>query len=189
MMWRVAALACIVTVAVAQRVVAPPPAVVPGTHGCLTHAITHWKITNTSEIESAWRPSHTRVGGLKPGDEVTVLEDIQVTRKPDRIIATESIPELKLQAGGFFLRYEQFGEEEASIWVNGVWYPDYDTGSVREKDGTGCQRGCNAQVVEPGVKEWWVRLKTESGITGWVLAGTMNAGQLQLFGNLDKLCE
>jgi hypothetical protein len=56
--------------------------------------------------------------------------------------------------------------------TKGHWHQGYDCTFVTEdeKNGRGCQRDCAAVVKEYGAKEWWVKLATAEGKTGWVLA-------------------
>jgi hypothetical protein len=41
-------------------------------------------------------------------------------------------------------------------------------------DGSGatgnCFGECDSELIQRGKKEWWVQVKTDAGVTGWVLA-------------------
>jgi hypothetical protein len=129
-----------------------------------------WTVTKDSTLYSIWRDSRIETGTLKRGDKVTGLTGVHVTRKPDRILVQQPIPELAAKPGDVILRYMYVGEGFANIWAKGNWHKEYDCSFVVERDGSGCAKGCAAVVTENGVKEWWVQVRTSSGKTGWVLA-------------------
>jgi hypothetical protein len=79
----------------------------------------------------------------------------------------QPIPELKLHPGDVILRYMYHGEGFADIWANGQWMKNQDSTFIVEKDKSGCLQDCPAKVISEGRKEWWVRLKTSHGKTGW----------------------
>jgi hypothetical protein len=131
-----------------------------------------WKVTKQSILFSSWEEGRTQIGQLNPGEEVTGITGVHITRMPDRIVVTRSIPDLDAAAGDVILRYMYLGEGTANIWIKGHWHQGYDCTFVTEDDkkGGGCQRDCGAVVKEYGVKEWWVKVTTGGGKTGWVLA-------------------
>jgi hypothetical protein len=134
--------------------------------GC---AFREWTVTKDSTLYSTWQDSRTETGKLKRGDKVTGITGVHVTRKPDRILVRQSIPDLAAKPGDVILRYMYVGEGFANIWVSGHWHKEYDCSFVTERNGSGCSKGCAAVVTEDGVKEWWVHVKVSNGETGWVL--------------------
>lgn len=131
-----------------------------------------WKVTKQSALFSSWEEGHTEIGKLNPREEVTGMTSVHITRMPDRIAVTKSIPDLDAAAGGVILRYMYLGEGTANIWIKGHWYQGYDCTFVTEdeKNGGGCQKDCSAIVKEYGVREWWVKVQSDDGKTGWVLS-------------------
>jgi hypothetical protein len=131
-----------------------------------------WKVTKQSVLFSAWEEGRTQIGKLSPGEVVTGLTGVHITRMPDKIAVTKSIPDLDAAAGDVILRYMYMGEGTANIWIKGHWHQAYDCTFVTEdeKNGGGCQKDCSATVKEYGVKEWWVKVTTRDRQTGWVLA-------------------
>ena len=115
------------------------------------------------------RKNRTELTSLKPGDEVTGLTGVHITRRPDRILVKQAIPDLGLKPGDVVLRYMYLGEGFANIWFNGAWHKGEDCTFVTEKNGQGCLQDCSAIVTEQGVKDWWVKIKTSDGKIGWVL--------------------
>lgn len=128
-----------------------------------------WTVTKDSTLYSTWQDTRTETGKLKPRDRVTGLTGVHVTRKPDRILVRQPIPDLGVKPGDVILRYMYVGEGFANIWANGNWHKEYDCSFITEQNGSGCAQGCAAVVTEAGVKEWWVQVKTGNGKTGWVL--------------------
>ena len=130
------------------------------------------------------------MGTLKAGEKVTVLSGVSVIREPDRILVTRPFQDIHLMPGDIILRYGYLGEGVANIWAKGVWHKEYDLGRTTEKDGTGCSAltECDSKVIEEGVKEHWVQVKTSSGLTGWLLATTVTRGKFWDSGNFDSLC-
>jgi hypothetical protein len=128
-----------------------------------------WTVTKDSTLYSAWQDGRTETGTLKPGDKVTGLTGVHLTRKPDRILVRQPIPDLAVRPGDIILRYMYVGEGFANIWAKGNWHKEYDCSFIIEQNGSGCANECAAVVTETGVKEWWVQVKTGNGKTGWVL--------------------
>ena len=47
--------------------------------------------------------------------------------------------------------------------------------------------GCSIDIVEYGRRDWWVHVKGSSGLTGWVLAASLD-GDKHWFANFYPLC-
>jgi hypothetical protein len=141
-----------------------------------------WKVTKESRIYSSWQQDRTEIGQLKPGEDVTGLTGVHITRKPDRILVKKPILDLGLEPGDVILRYMYLGEGFANVWYKGSWHKEFDCTFVTEKSGGGCLRDCSAVVQEEGTKDWWVKVKTATGKTGWVLV-------LDNFEGMDALAE
>jgi hypothetical protein len=153
--------------------------------------VPEWRIRRDSPVYSSVQLPRTQVGNLKAGETVTVLSGADVTREPDRILVTRPFRTIRLAPGDIILRYGYLGEGVANIWAKGVWHREYDLGRTTEKDGkAGClaQQECDSRVIEEGVKEYWVRVKTNGGLTGWTLASKVTRGRFWDSGNFDSLC-
>lgn len=131
-----------------------------------------WKVTKQSALFSSWEEGRTQIGKLSPGEEVTGITGVHITRKPDRVTVTKAIPDLDAEVGDVILIYMYTGEGTANIWIKGQWHQEYDCSFVTqdEKYGGGCQKDCSAIVKEYGVREWWVKVQSDDGKTGWVLS-------------------
>jgi hypothetical protein len=127
-----------------------------------------WKVTKNSTLFSSWQQGRSKIGRLNLGEEVIGVAGVHITRKPDGILVKRAIPDLDARPGDTILRYMYVGEGFANIWIHGQWHKEYDCTFVSEKDDGGCSRDCSASVAEYGMKEWWVKISTHDGKTGWV---------------------
>jgi len=157
---------------------------------CLANGRLDWPIKNGSPIYSSWQDQRTQVGRLTARQKVTVLEGINITRQPDRILVTKPKPDIGMKPGDVILRYQILGEGDANIWAKGVWHEGYSLWTAVEMDGTGCGAGdaCDSKVIENGIMEQWVRVKTNTGVTGWVLNRKMTRGVYWDSGVFGQLC-
>jgi hypothetical protein len=128
-----------------------------------------WTVTKESTLYSTWRNNRTVLGKLKAGQKVFGLTGVHITIKPDKILVKQIISDLSAKPGDIILRYMYIGEGFADIWVSGQWHREYDCSFIAEKNGSECAKACKAVVIEDGVKEWWVQIKTSNGQTGWAL--------------------
>lgn len=128
-----------------------------------------WKVTKASTMYSSWQQERKELRKLQLGDTVTGLTGVHITFRPDRILVKQAMADLGLQPGDVILRYMYLGEGFANVWFRGAWHKEFDCTFITEKNGGGCLRDCSAVVTEEGKKEWWVKIKTSTGQTGWVL--------------------
>jgi hypothetical protein len=151
--------------------------------------VPRWKIKRKAPIYSSWNLRRVVTGTAKPGEEVTVLAGVTVTRKPDRVSVIRPMPDLSLKPGDTFLRYDTFGEGDANIWVNGIWHKDINMWRTTEKNGTGCGNSdCDSIVVANGMRERWVRVKSAAGAIGWMQGSKSTGDTFWDSGNFDSLC-
>jgi hypothetical protein len=156
-----------------------------------SRVVPNWQISRNSLEYSSWQDQRTQTDTLKAGEKVTVLAGVNVIREPDKILVTQPFPDIDLKPGDIILRYGYLGEGGANIWAKGVWHKEYDLWRATEKDGkAGCQAksACNSKVIEDGIKEQWVQVKTSRGYTGWVLASKVSRAMFWDSGNFDGLC-
>ena len=77
------------------------------------------------------------------------------------------------------------------FWAKGVWFEEYyelvaERGACGFTAGFGLG-GCTVDIIDDGVSEWWVQVKTSKGITGWVLAEKVKNNR-PWYGNFEDLC-
>jgi hypothetical protein len=126
-----------------------------------------WIVKHESTIFTTWKEGRKPWATLRKGEIVNGLTGVHITYEPDRIEVLKPIPELGLQPGDMILRYMYRGEGFADLWANGQWKKEYDSSFITEKNASGCLSDCSARVVSEGRKDWWVRVKTSAGKTGW----------------------
>jgi hypothetical protein len=153
--------------------------------------VPNWKIERSSPLYSSWRDRRNQTGNLKAGEKVTVLAGVHVTREPDKIQVTKPMPGLNLKPGDIILRYESLGEGSANFWAKGVWYEEGNLWKTIEKDGKGGCGAidvCDSKVIEDGIHERWVLVKTSTGQTGWALDFKETRGAYWQSSNFASLC-
>jgi len=129
-----------------------------------------WTVAKDTPLFDSWKPGRAAQGKLSKGEKVTGLTGVHITNKPDAIRVLADIPQLSLKRGDTIFRYMYVGEGFADIWANGKWMKETDCTFIVEKDSSGCQRDCKAEVIEEGNKEWWVQVRTKSGLVAWAKA-------------------
>jgi hypothetical protein len=129
-----------------------------------------WTVTKETPLYSSWKEDRTVIGKLTGGETVVGLTGVHITKKPDKIQVLVDMPKLGLRRGEIIFRYMFRGEGFADLWAHGEWMQEADCSFITEADGDGCARDCSAKVVENGAKEWWVKVRTNSGQVGWAKA-------------------
>lgn len=146
-------------------------------------AIPNVKVLQDDRIYPSWNGNGKSIGVLKAGEEVTVLGGVNVVSEPDIAVIKYTDPDddPSLKVGDTALSY---GIEDLELggfvvfWAKGVWFAVWAE-AVAEKGQCGFTSGfgpggCTIDIIKYGVSEWWVQVKTSSGVTGWVLAEKFN---------------
>jgi hypothetical protein len=141
------------------------------------------KVSENDLIYSSWNSNGKSIGALKAGEEVTVLGGVNVVHEPDiaviKYVRSEDDPLLKVGDTALGYGVEDFSTGASMVlWSKGVWFAAW-TEAVAEKGQCGFTSGfgpggCTVDVIKNGVSEWWVQVKTGSGLTGWVLGQKSN---------------
>jgi hypothetical protein len=126
-----------------------------------------WIVKNTVTLFSTWKEDRTPLTKVSKGKVVAGETGVHITWEPDRVQILKPVADLQLEPGDILLRYMYRGEGFADVWANGQWKKEYDCSFIQERDGSGCTRGCGGKVISEGRKEWWVRVRTTQGLTGW----------------------
>jgi hypothetical protein len=158
--------------------------------------VPHVKTSQDDRIYPSWQGSGESIGALKAGEEVTVLGGVNVIREPDvaviKYVRPDDDPSLKV--GDTALSYGTEDLESGGFvvfWSKGVWFAEW-VEAVAEKGECGFTSGfgpagCTIDIIKDGVSEWWVQVKTSSGLTGWVLAEQFNHDK-NWSGSFSDLC-
>jgi hypothetical protein len=119
------------------------------------------------KVFDTWKPERKKIATMQTNAAFTLLAGLCVIDRPDHITVTDPVPHLSLKAGDEVLRYAERGEGNANFWSNGRWYRNSDLAFVANVDGSGCQSGCKARVIETGSKTRWFRIRLTDGRSGW----------------------
>jgi len=152
------------------------------------------ELTQNYKVYSSWQEKRRQIGTLKAGEAVTVLDGVNVVRKPDKAVIKYVGPDeesLSLKVGDVAFGYGIEADADDVFWAKGTWFAQWDEG-VGEKGHCGFTMGfgpggCTIDIVEYGKRDWWVKAKSSSGLTGWVLAARVN-GDKHWFANFYPLC-
>jgi hypothetical protein len=153
-----------------------------------------WKIERDDRMYSSFQDDRTVVGTLKAGEKVTVLRGANLVREPDRAVIKYIGPyddSSLLKVGQLALGYGVEPNQDVVFWSNGLWFAEWIE-AVAEKGHCGFRLGfdaggCSIDIVKDGISEWWLQVRTSSGLTGWALAEKIN-GDKRRDGNFSALC-
>lgn len=152
------------------------------------------KIAKTESIYSTWEDNRVAVGALNVGDDVTVWSGTNVTREPDKAqVLQPSQPDgdtPALKPGDEILSYGLRGNGDYISWAKGKRFEEYYEFEGDSKGGCGFadKSQCTFALVKRGIQEWWVKVKTGTGLTGWVLAGKHFREKAWSDANFGDLC-
>ena len=149
--------------------------------------VARWKIQREQPYYSYQEGEFVQLGTLWEGQQVNVLDGVEVILKPDRLLVTRPIPALGLQNDDVVLRYGRYRKGTANLWAKGEW-GERDGLATVEKDGSGCRSQCDSVVFEQGTVEHWVEIRTSTGQTGWVLSSRLTNDASVDSGNFGNLC-
>jgi hypothetical protein len=82
-------------------------------------------------------------------------------------------------------------DENIVFWSKGVWFAQWIEGGA-EQDHCGFTSGygpggSSINIIADGKDEWWVQVRTNSGVRGWVLASKYDNDK-SWHGNFSDLC-
>jgi hypothetical protein len=134
------------------------------------------KLVKPDRLYSSWDEKRRLISLLKPGADVIVLEGVNLIRKPDVVLVKAQEIGSPLKPGDKALRYGLQADGNWDVWARGISWQWRDEVVVEKGGPCGFgefgQGACLAEVIENGVKEWWVQIKTSDGQTGWVFVDT-----------------
>jgi hypothetical protein len=113
---------------------------------------------------------------LKKGEAVTAVTGVHITFEPAEIKVTAPMPQYGLKPGDTVFGYMNLGEGFFNAWFNGYWVKEFDGSGIASSDGSGCSRNCTAKLMKPAQSEWWVKIRTSDGTTGWTKEGSKFEG-------------
>jgi hypothetical protein len=152
------------------------------------------ELTRDYKMYSSSQDNGRRIGRLKAGESVTVLDGSNVIHEPDKAVIKYVGPDeesLSLKVGDVALGYGIEADAIDIFWAKGTWFTVWDE-AVAEKGHCGFRAGfglggCTVDITEYGRRDWWVHIKRRSGLTGWILAARID-GDKHWFANFYPLC-
>jgi hypothetical protein len=151
------------------------------------------EISEDCGMYGSWEGNGEPIGRLRKGEEITILEGVNIIREPDIAVIKYVAPDApsSFKVGDVAFGYGIEADANDVFWAKGVWFAEWDE-AVAEKGHCGFtlgfgQGGCTIDIIEYGRREWWVHVKTRSGLTGWVVAAKVN-GDKRWFAKFYPLC-
>jgi hypothetical protein len=128
-----------------------------------------WTAHEAVPVYDTWKGKRGQITQLATGDKVIAVTGVVITFKPGRIRLDHDLPDADLKRGDTILTYAYRGEGFSAVWFKGKYHPSFDITFTKWPDGQGCSgTHCAATYVDLGKKEWWAKVKLQSGRTGWV---------------------
>ena len=150
-----------------------------------------YKLQADDRLYSSWQDSRTFVRSLARGTEVTKVGAVNIIREPDRGVITEEVDESlrPLVRGDEVLGYGSHSDSFVSFWGKGVSFTEYyENIALKGSCGFADKTQCHINITKPGVKEWWMQLKTSDGVTGWILGSRQNGDKVSSGPNAGYAC-
>lgn len=111
----------------------------------------------------------------QPGDRVRALTGVVMTTQPGRAQVDRPVDlwttegTLHVVPGETLYLLTYHGEGHFAAWFKGRLYDDVDTAmfaGVNAACDTHPEK-CVGRIVDKGISEWWVRVRSLKGVTGW----------------------
>jgi hypothetical protein len=151
---------------------------------CGSGASEPYKLEADDDLYSTWQEGRTLIRRIAVGTEVTRIGAVNIIQKPYRGVITVEVDEslLPLAQGDEVFGYGLHPDGQLSYWGKGVSFR-YNHESTAYKGSCGFFDAalCGINMIESGVHEWWIQLKTDDGFTGWIL-GIKENGDKALWG-------
>lgn len=141
-----------------------------------------WVARQRIDIYDTWTSKRRRIGTLQKSEEVNALTGVHMTYEPAVIRVTAPMPDYGLKTGDTIFGYMNLGEGVFNAWFNGYWVEEFDGSGIQARDGSGCRRNCNAELLKPARSEWWVKIQTKDSLIGWTNRGDQFDGSDALAG-------
>jgi hypothetical protein len=155
------------------------------------------KLIHDQRMYSTWRDNRSAIAMLRSGDTVTMLSGLEVIRKPDQAVLTESGATelthegLTFKRGDVVLRYGLRDDGSWDFWAKGAWfefYYEYE-GDLKGSCGFSVKSTCTFAVMKDGAREWWIKVKSSRNRVGWVRAHRYwEKGKCPALGNFCDIC-
>jgi hypothetical protein len=126
------------------------------------------KLDHPAVIYDSWRPNRRLIRRASRGAVLQGLTRLSVVYEPDIIKVTQAIPRLGVAVGDTIFRYTSEGESFYDFWIKGRWYESLDGSFITDLQDSGCSKRCSAKETKAGRNEWWTKVRTRDGLSGWI---------------------
>jgi len=126
------------------------------------------KLDHSAVIYDSWKPNRRVIRRVSRGAILQGLARLNVVYEPDIIRVTRSMPRLGVAVGDTIFRYTPEGETVYDFWMKGRWYESLDGSFITDLQDSGCSKQCSAKVEKAGRNEWWTKVRTRDGLSGWI---------------------
>jgi hypothetical protein len=140
---------------------------------CCTYG--QWWAIRPVQLHAEPRSDAALVGMVSPGDTV-VAETGEVRTIPTPFLVKAPMEEYAPGDTIWVLTY--LGEGYFRVWVDGeVRELGLDFSPYGGSSGARCQRCDHGELLTSHRSEWWVRIRTAAGVTGWTMAPDSFSGE------------
>lgn len=149
------------------------------------------RISRQQRMYSTWREGRASVGTLRRGNPYMLVGGVNIIREPDRAVVRNVISQAQfLKPGDAVLGYGYDADGATEFWAHGIWFREDDehVSAMGVACGFADKTMCTIEITKRGVKDWWVQVKTNSGLKGWLLGATMNGDKVWFSGNFNQMC-
>jgi hypothetical protein len=126
------------------------------------------KLDHPAVIYDSWKPNRRVIRKASRGAIVQGLSRLNVVYKPDIVRVTEPMPRFGVAVGDTLFRYTPEGETFYDFWIKGRWYESLDGSFITDLQDSGCSKQCSAKETKAGRNEWWTKVRTRDGLSGWI---------------------
>lgn len=140
---------------------------------------------------SSWEDNRTLISNIPRGTEVTRVGAVNITREADQGVLTGVVDESlrPLVQGDEVLGYGLHSNSRISFWGKGVSFTEhYENIASKGLCGFRDKTQCHINIVKSGVQEWWIQLRTTTGLTGWILGRKQVGDDLTYGPNAGYAC-
>ena len=129
----------------------------------------NWRVTKTALLRAKPDTDAQVVGRVTPGTHVNALTG-EVHVIPRQFVVSKPNPHGRYKRGDVLWVYTYAGEGNFKVWFDGtIFNEDLGFSPYGGSSGTRCQESpeCWGELKGEYQQTWWVRIKTDKGLTGW----------------------
>jgi hypothetical protein len=143
-----------------------------------------WTARRRVDLYSDWRKARRRrIGSVAIGQKVTAVDGVEVILRPVRMRVLADVPDIGAKPGDTLLGFAYHGEGFYDYWFRDKWIKEYEASTLPCSDPDHKRYAfCS---VDDGRREWWAKIETTAGLTGWVHMFSSGVDQIAPFDGSD----